>query len=244
MASISISLYKLSNSDEILINYSIYNNQTSISDSFNIGPSASITGIPSSFAVFSQIPIRNIRYFCIIPAERDDIDMKFNLSWITASKELVYFCFKGLDDIETRTRLVQHMTFTNFNTLATCPKLKTLILWDCKGVSVDSISGFQNLEMLSLNNCNVTTIDAIRNCPKLTTLELHNNNITNFTPLANHPSLKKIKLTGISLPIDVKTFLTISTLDNLSLIDCISLSGDDLSKLSANGVSVSEYKTK
>lgn len=235
---------QLSKSDEIFINYSLYNNQTSIIDSFNMESSASITGIPSSFAVFSQIPIRNIRYFYITPAERDDIAMTFNLNWITASKELVYFCFKGLDDIATRTRLVQHMTFTNFNTLATCPKLKTLVLWDSKGVSLDSVSGFQNLETLSLNNCNITSIEAIRNCPKLTTLELHNNNITNFTPLTNHPSLKTIKLTGISSPIDTTPFLTIPTLDDLVLIDCISLSGGDLSKLTANGVKVSAYKTK
>jgi len=230
----------IDSTSSVYIEYRISDNKTTLFDSHSEAHSE-VTGMPSSFAVLSQIPVRHLTLYSFVAPGRTDVAQTFNMSNVTASHELRSFVFKGLDTISLRTSLEQYMTLTNFNSISSCAKLKALVLWDCKSVSLSSVASLQDLQVLSLVNCSVTSIAALSNAKKLWKLELCYNNVTDFTPLANNPSLSEVMLSDITGSIDVDTFITCPSMKHLILRSCIPLTAVQRGQLTSKGITFTEY---
>jgi Leucine-rich repeat (LRR) protein len=220
--------------DNIHIQYSSVENVVSFMNSNAIDIRTSATGWPADFSVLSQIPVRKVNLFYLTPAE-SILTTNFDISWVSSSKELLHFQYKDMDQLVSGDH-PRRMTFASFGTLASCSKLESLLLWNCKGVDLDAIQGLRSIKVLSLKNCGITSIAAIQNFSKLFRLELDYNNVTDISALAYHPAIKELSFAGMQDPIDVDTLLTIPQLSNLYLRDCVPLTADEKYKLDMKDV--------
>ncbi len=224
----------------LYIRYQYAENLSVITAGSEDGINLHATGRIASFKVFSTIPFRQITLAYGIPPDSLSTTYTFDMQYFTRPGALEAFSIFGNHESEIEDNHIQSIILKNFCSIAQCPNLSYLTLYDCQGVILDSTLNLSKMQGILVQDCSISSIAALRNATKLKTLIIDYNPIADLSPVAGNSSLSTVKLSNLA-SVDTATLLSLPNLSQLILSYCPLISRSDFDQLRLQGANITIY---